>query len=128
MDQQANNKLQENEEFDTAEVAAVRTSDQEREAQLLDTLGTSGLRLPAGERDFLQSLLVEFADLFALDNTELGRTSVVAHQINTGDSRPIKQYPRHVPFSLRGKVPQLVQEMLQQGVIKQSSSPCCACR
>ena len=44
--------------------------------------------------------------------------------IDTGDSAPIKQPPRHIPFALREKVDQLVKEMLDQGVVTPSKSPC----
>ena len=35
----------------------------------------------------------DFSDVFALDDFELGRTSVVCHSIDTGDHKPIKQQP-----------------------------------
>ena len=47
-------------------------------------LDSGGLQ-PA-EMAQLQSLVAEFADVFALDSTELGRTSITTHEINTGDS------------------------------------------
>ena len=67
--------------------------------------------------------MTEFSGLFALDSSELGRTSIVAHSINTGDHQPVKQQPRRVPNSMRGRVCQLVQDMLKQGVIVPSSRP-----
>ena len=56
-------------------------------------------------------------------SAELGRTASVEHTINTADCRPVKQAPRRVHFALRKKVIQLVDEMLEQGVIVPSSSP-----
>ena len=47
--------------------------------------------LPQGELDQLRSLVEEFAELFVLDSSELGRTSVVTHEINTGEHGPIGQ-------------------------------------
>ena len=47
----------------------------------------------------------------------------MVHEINTGDHRLVRQPPRRVPFSLRGKVVQPIDEMLDQGVIVPSSSP-----
>ena len=75
------------------------------------------------ELNLLQGLVVEFAHLFALDSSELGRISNVTHTIDTGDNKPVCQLPRRVPFSLRGKVCQLIDEMLKQGIIVPSSSP-----
>ena len=75
------------------------------------------------EADQLNDLLVEYADVFVLDSSELGMTDLVTHAIDTGDSVPIKQAARRVPFALRKTVEDMVQNMLEQGVIKPSSSP-----
>lgn len=47
----------------------------------------------------------------------------MAHEINTADHQPVRQPHRRKPFSLRGKLTQLIDEMLDQGVIVPSSSP-----
>ena len=71
----------------------------------------------------LKDLLTEYQHVFALDNSELGSTDLVEHLIDTGDSKPIHQHPRRIPFALREKVDEMVQEMLEQGVIQHSQSP-----
>ena len=65
----------------------------------------------------------EFAHLFALDSGELERTTATSHSIDTADHPPARQPPRRIPFSLRGKVYELVQDMLVQGVIVPSTNP-----
>ena len=61
-----------------------------------------------------QAKLVEkYSELFALNSAELGCTTLSEHSIDTGDHQPIKQLPRRVPHSLRAKVLQHVQEMLE---------------
>ena len=108
----------------TPGVAAIRTASGEREKRLLTALSFDTVGLTEdSQRDQLCSLVLEFADLFALDSSELGRTSVVTHRINTGDHSPMKQPPRRIPFSLREKVCELTQEILDHGVIQPSSSP-----
>ena len=87
--------------------------DQERKRKLLDALNIEGATLPEDHRQLLTELVFEFANLFALDSSELGRTSTVTHKIDTGAHPPVKQAPRRVPFALREKVCQLVQEMLE---------------
>lgn len=89
----------------------------EREEKLVASLGLDSVRLSCSELKQLRALVVEFADLFALDSSELGRTSFVTHSIDTGDSSPVRQSPRRVPFALRGKVCQLIDEMLEQGIV-----------
>ena len=71
----------------------------------------------------LNDLIIEFSDIFAADQSELSSTDVVTHVIDTGDSSPIKQHPRCIPFALRSKVDQLVTEMLDQGIVVPSKSP-----
>ena len=65
----------------------------------------------------------EYSDVIALDNTELSCTDLVTHSIDTGDHRPIWLLPRRIPFALCGKISEMVEEMLQQGVIVPSYSP-----
>ena len=65
---------------------------------------------------------VEFTDVFALDQSELGITDLVTHVIDTGDCAPIKQPPWRIPFALHEKVDHLVKEMLEQGVVTPSKS------
>jgi hypothetical protein len=45
----------------------------------------------------LYSLLLEFSDVFAKDEFDLGSFSDIEHEIETGDARPIKQRMRRVP-------------------------------
>ena len=45
------------------------------------------------------------------------------HNIDTGDSRPIRQYPRRLSYAYREETRKQVAEMLDQGVIQASCSP-----
>ena len=60
--------------------------------------------------------------MFALNNSELSSTNLVNHHIETGDVKPIHQYRRRIPFALQEKVDEMVQDMLDQGVIQYSRS------
>ena len=68
--------------------------------------------LDDGEADQLNDLLVEYADVFALDSSELEMTDLVTHAIDTGDSVPIKQAARRIPFALRKTVDDMVQKLV----------------
>ena len=48
---------------------------------------------------------------------------LLKRDIDTGDSRPIKQSPRRPPFAARDADDQIVDEMLEAGVIEPSNSP-----
>ena len=114
-------------ESDSVCVSAIHrvAGSKQRVERLLDSLGlsTAIVELSPEDHGQLHSLVVEFAHLFALDSSELGRTSLVTHHINTGDSPPIRQPPRRIPFALCDKMRRLTDEMLAQGVITPSSSP-----
>ena len=71
----------------------------------------------------LQELISDSVDVFALDDSELGCTSLVQHRIETGNQSPIKQPTRRVPFVYRNKIAEMVESMEKQGVIKPSTSP-----
>ena len=75
------------------------------------------------QRNEVAVLLTEFSDVFASSTDDLGRTSLVKHTINTGDSKPIRQNPRRLPLSQRTVAEVEVEKMLKRGVIEHSTSP-----
>ena len=48
---------------------------------------------------------------------------MVRHVIDTGDSHPVRQPPQRIPFALRGRVEEMVDDMLQRSIAKPSRSP-----
>ena len=82
-----------------------------------------GAELSSAEKARLEELLDEFEDVVAKDSSDLGRTSKVYHRIPTGDAAPIKQAPRLVPFYQREELERKLREMLDNGIIKPSTSP-----
>jgi len=75
------------------------------------------------ERDSIQHLLLDFQDTFSKDESDLGLTDITEHTIDTGDARPVKQAPRRVPAALVSEEKLAVDQLLKQGVIRESSSP-----
>ena len=75
------------------------------------------------EREHIIKLVNKNADRFLLDKNNLGAANSVMHRIITTDDIPvnIKQYK--FPLSLKDEVNKQVQEMLEAGIIKPSSSP-----
>ena len=78
--------------------------------------------LPA-ENEQLKELILEFNDVFALDDTELGCTNLVEHTIDTGDHAPIRQQPYRTPVVRRQQMDEMVTAMQKQGIVEPSSSP-----
>jgi len=72
-----------------------------------------------GLRDFLRV----HQHTFATSSTDLGYCSILQHHIDTGDSPPIKQSPRRPPLAARDAEDQILDEMLESGVIEPSDSP-----
>ena len=95
----------------------------ERATMLFSQLQSDFSHLSDEDCKSLKILLTSYVDVFALDSSELGTTQLVTHSIDTGQHRPIKQQIRRMPFALRKKVEELVEEMLDQEVIEPSGSP-----
>ena len=72
------------------------------------------------ERNTLLTTLLRYADVF---EHSLGQTTVVRHNINTGDSPPIRQRPLRLPYAYRKATDDQIRDMLDQGVIQPSISP-----
>ena len=71
----------------------------------------------------LMLLLTEFRSAFSRDENDLGRTDIITHGIDTGDSKPVRQpLRRHPPAHLEA-IRQHVGSMMEQGVIEPSRSP-----
>ena len=79
--------------------------------------------LEEAQKAEVAALLAEFADVFARSADDLGRTSIVKHEIRTSESKPIRQNPRHLPSSQQAVAEAEIQNMLKRGVIEPTSSP-----
>ena len=112
-------------EVDNGYVMSISASDFEeiQLKQLRECVMLNSRNLEELQARQLATLIDEFADVFALELSELGATELVTHSIDTGEAPPIKQPARRIPFTLRGTVDEMVGEMLKQGVIEPSQSP-----
>ena len=93
----------------------------ESEAQVIQDL-VQGSEGGNADRILLKSHLERNKDIFSLQG-ELGCTSVLEHKIHTSNHPPIRQQPRRVPHHLLGEVDRQLDEMLEKGLIQESSSP-----
>ena len=92
----------------------------------------SGILRFQKESEAIREQVLGAHDVFAVDEGELGEVREVQHGIVTGDSPPIRQPVRRIPFALREKVAGLVNDMLSGS---ESDSPwaspvlsCCTCQ
>ncbi|KAJ8033437.1 hypothetical protein HOLleu_23675 [Holothuria leucospilota] len=89
---------------------------------LVGLLDSCGNRLEKEQYRQLKELLIQYGDVFSMSSSDLGRTTVVKHAIDTGSAKPIKQPARRVPVQQRQVERDLVKEMLTTGVIEPSAS------
>ena len=64
-----------------------------------------------------------FRDVFALHDSELGRTHLVEHDVDTGKSGPIKLAPYRLAPGKMSIVKSEIEDMLTRGIIRPSNSP-----
>ena len=83
---------------------------------------TNDCDITADQKAGLQYLLREYLDVFAFTNKELGRTDIVQHTIDTGSHPPIRLPPYRTTPEKRGEIERQVKEMLEQDVIRPSTS------
>ena len=75
------------------------------------------------EAEILNKLLDEFSDIFSNNNSELGRTNLIQHKIDTGGHTPIRQRAYRIPISQKPAMREHIKNMLATGVISPSYSP-----
>ena len=94
---------------------------QRRKARLKEILEKPSL--PDEEKEILLNFLADHHEVFSIEEGERGETSLVRMRIDTGDSPPLKQPVRRMPFLVRQEVARQLRNMQDQGVIVQSKSP-----
>lgn len=71
----------------------------------------------------IAELLNKYEDVFSKGDDDIGRTDAVSHSIHTDCSAPIRQRPRRPPMGQRQEIEEQVQNMLERGIIRPSTSP-----
>ena len=75
------------------------------------------------EQEEVRELFREYGRLFALDDLDLGHTSVVKHKIKLNDYTPFKERYRRIPPHQYDEVRRHLKEMLEIWAIRKSNSP-----
>ena len=71
----------------------------------------------------LARLIDRHLTCFSTSPTDLGRTSILKHEIDTGDAQPVKTPPRRPPMAFEGEQERVIQQQLDAGVFRPSTSP-----
>lgn len=78
--------------------------------------------LNSEEKILLSKTLKPYKDVFFSENDKLTFTHEVKHNITTTDESPIHQKTYKYPYHLRNEVSTQIQKMLENGIIRESSS------
>ena len=94
-------------------------------SQILNDLGTKLSNLPLVQRKELAEVITQYREVFP---DVPSKTNLIEHDVDVGDSAPIKQHPYRVSPMKKELLDKEVQYMLENDIIEESqsnwSSPC----
>ena len=73
--------------------------------------------------EILADFFTSNQDVFSKHDTDIGRTHLTEHAIDTGFAYPVKLAPRRVPLAFIGEAEEAVQKFFDQGSVRPSTSP-----
>ena len=82
-----------------------------------------GDKLTASEKKIVKDLVNEYDDIFATNPKKPKRTSLVEHAIITNEALPVKRKYKRIPLAWENEVETQIQEMLDNDIIRPSTSP-----
>ena len=82
----------------------------------------STVNLEPSEQARVTDLLLEFEDIFAKDSKDIGKTTLITHDVNTGDAKPVCQAVRRQSPEEHRAMKEIVEELYRVGVIAPSRS------
>ena len=72
----------------------------------------------------LVSLVSEYLDVFAVSDSDVGTTGLTFHEIDTGDTRPLRQPVRLLPYGeMRRAVQSEIEKLTDAEIARPSTSP-----
>ena len=92
--------------------------------KLFESLNLNGME--SGDEQQQQSvreLLTEYQYLFAMNLSDLGKTSLVQHDIKLDDTTPFKEHYRRIPHTSMRRLRNIFRKMMEIGAICKSTSP-----
>ena len=90
-------------------------------SQILNDLGTKLSHLPSVQRKVLAEVITQYREVFP---DVLNKTNLIEHDVDVGDSAPIKQHPYRVSPMKKELLDKEVQYMLKNDIIEESQSNC----
>ena len=75
------------------------------------------------QKDQIKDLFYRYSDVFSKSDTDVGYTTTIKHRIRTVDDIPINQQYRRIPPTQYNEVKEHIQKLLENKIIKESTSP-----
>ena len=95
----------------------------QRQQSLQALIQMSGDGLTECEAEAIYAQILQYHDVFSLQDDEYGKVDIVKHHIDTDNHHPINQALRRIPYAHRAEMLKLVQNVLQSNIIQPSVSP-----
>ena len=93
------------------------------ESNQMPPVDLSNSQLDPAQKQQVEALLIEYADIFATDDQPYGKTDLITHSIDTGDSLPVKKRAYRTSPKIRHEIEKKCSDLLQQDLIEISDSP-----
>ena len=90
-----------------------------KNSQILNDLGTKLFHLPLVQRKELAEVITQYREVFP---DVPSKTNLIEHDVEVGDSAPIKQHPYRVSPMQKELLDKEVQYMLKNDIIEESQS------
>ena len=81
---------------------------------LWNVVGKSAMKLHNSQQQALYKLLLQYFDIFSTDKHDLRHTNALKHQIDTGNTQPIRQRVCCIPPARRKEAKNLLEDMLNK--------------
>lgn len=94
-----------------------------RQSQSLLVMGGAEELEQNEHKEAIQNLIQKYPQAIANDISQLGRTSMVTHHINTGNALPIKRHPYRMSPKHEAFIKEEIERLKQQNLIVPSHSP-----
>ena len=110
-------------EMTAADAETKQKQDETKTAKLHMDFNLEGASLTSEQKEHVLDFLAKWKHVFSQGPTDIGRTNIVEHEIHLTDEHPFKEPFRKIPPALVEEVREHLKEMLEIGVIRESTSP-----
>ena len=70
------------------------------------------------QRERLEKFLIKHQNAFSMSSSDIGHTTLLQHQIDVQNAKPVKKAPYRIPLAKRQVAEKEIQEMAENGIIE----------